>query len=181
MTFFNWTSTCNQIIYIISCARHGKRVSFRTHQRSHHIAYHLGSTSLFATTLKQLKWPILAVVPPRACLIAFNYCQPFLIERAVNYSNQDSSAQDTNIGYGLIGAYVLVYVGIAVSRNTCTVFSQQPLRITVSDIARIPSQYPRLLLSDVDGCGILVLILANHRCNRSRQGSINIAPTDSLQ
>ena len=46
--------------------------------------------------------------------MAFNFCQPFLINRAVTFSQQSTSAQTTNIGYGLIGAYVLVYVGIAV-------------------------------------------------------------------
>ncbi|KNG46388.1 canalicular multispecific organic anion transporter 1 [Stemphylium lycopersici] len=71
--------------------------------------------SLFTTTLGRLKWPILAVVPPRLCLIGFNFCQPFLINRAVKYSEASPSAQGDNIGYGLIGAYVLVFVGIAVS------------------------------------------------------------------
>lgn len=73
-----------------------------------------GSNSLFAVTLKRLKWDVLAVVPPRACLTAFNFCQPFLIHRAVTYSQQNDTDQTAHIGYGLIGAYVLVYVGIAV-------------------------------------------------------------------
>ena len=75
-----------------------------------------GPHSLFAATLKKLKWPILAVVPARLCLIGFNFCQPFLIHRAVDFSQQATTDQTSNIGYGLIGAYVLVFVGIAVSR-----------------------------------------------------------------
>ncbi|ORY11757.1 hypothetical protein BCR34DRAFT_455438, partial [Clohesyomyces aquaticus] len=71
--------------------------------------------SLFYLTLRKLKWPFLAAVAPRACLIAFNFCQPFLINRAISYSQQPREAQTANIGYGLIGAYVLVYVGIAIS------------------------------------------------------------------
>ncbi|PVH92952.1 hypothetical protein DM02DRAFT_697942, partial [Periconia macrospinosa] len=71
--------------------------------------------SLFAETLKRFKWPILAVVPPRLCLIAFNFCQPFLIHKAVTFSQQSVTTQTSNIGYGLIGAYILVFVGIAVS------------------------------------------------------------------
>lgn len=59
---------------------------------------------------------MLAVVPPRLALIGFNFCQPFLINRAVTFSQQSSSTQTKNIGYGLIGAYVIVFVGIAVSR-----------------------------------------------------------------
>jgi ATP-binding cassette subfamily C (CFTR/MRP) protein 1 len=73
-----------------------------------------GPHSLFAATLRRLKWPVLAVVPPRLCLIGFNFCQPFLINRAVTYSQEPSTSQTTNIGYGLIGAYVIVFVGIAV-------------------------------------------------------------------
>ncbi|KAL6705718.1 hypothetical protein ACN47E_006507 [Coniothyrium glycines] len=76
---------------------------------------HIGHHSLFFVTLKKLKWRILAVVPPRLCLIGFNFCQPFLINRAVSFSQETVTSQTTNIGYGLIGAYVLVFVGIAVS------------------------------------------------------------------
>jgi ATP-binding cassette subfamily C (CFTR/MRP) protein 1 len=73
-----------------------------------------GPYSLFTTTLLRLKWPVLAVLPPRICLIAFNFCQPFLINRAVTFSQEPVTSRTTNIGYGLIGAYVLVFVGIAV-------------------------------------------------------------------
>lgn len=85
-----------------------------------------GPNSLLAVTLKRLKWPVLAVIPPRLCLIAFNFCQPFLIDRAIRYSEQaETSAlgsQESNVGYGLIGAYILVYVGIAVSSRVACGF-----------------------------------------------------------
>ncbi|KAF2742355.1 P-loop containing nucleoside triphosphate hydrolase protein [Sporormia fimetaria CBS 119925] len=78
-----------------------------------------GSNALLGVTLNKLKWSILAVVPPRLCLIAFNFCQPFLIDRAIRYSEQAGTDPDSaslaNIGYGLIGAYIMVYVGIAIS------------------------------------------------------------------
>lgn len=76
-----------------------------------------GPNSLLVATTKKLKWPIFAVVLPRLCLTAFNFCQPFLINRAVTFSEQSTTTQTSNIGYGLIGAYVLVYVGIAVRSN----------------------------------------------------------------
>ena len=73
---------------------------------------------LFFVALKTLKWPLLSGVFPRLCLIAFTFCQPLLINRAINLSQQPVTDQTTNIGYGLIGAYVLVYVGIGVgTRN----------------------------------------------------------------
>jgi len=79
-----------------------------------HLVRRKGPYSLFTTTLRRLKWPVLAVVPPRLCLIGFNFCQPFLINRAVTFSQEAVTRQTTNIGYGLIGAYVIVFVGIAV-------------------------------------------------------------------
>jgi ATP-binding cassette subfamily C (CFTR/MRP) protein 1 len=84
-----------------------------------------GSHSLFAATLGRLKWPVLAVVPPRLMLIGFNFCQPFLINRAVTFSQDPVTSQTTNFGYGLIAAYVIVFVGIAV--RACPGLYDKPL------------------------------------------------------
>lgn len=62
-----------------------------------------------------LRWPLLVVVPPRLCLIGFNYAQPFLISRAIILLEEPVTEQSTNYGYGLIGATALVYLGIAIS------------------------------------------------------------------
>ena len=72
-----------------------------------------GKRSLLASYFVQLKWPLFAVVPPRLGLIAFNFCQPFLIQRTISFSQQPVTEGTTNVGYGLIGAYFLVYCGIA--------------------------------------------------------------------
>lgn len=61
-----------------------------------------------------LKWPLLSAVIPRLALIALNFCQPFLLHRALTLSEQPVTQDSKNVGYGLIGAYFLVYVGIAV-------------------------------------------------------------------
>jgi ATP-binding cassette subfamily C (CFTR/MRP) protein 1 len=65
-------------------------------------------------TLRTLKWPLLSAVVPRLALTAFNFCQPFLLQRAIDFSQEPINNDTNNIGYGLIGAYLLVYVGIAV-------------------------------------------------------------------
>ena len=78
--------------------------------------------SLFFLAFKVLKWPLLSVVFPRLCLIAFNFCQPFLITSAINLSDQPNNESTTHNGYGLIGAYALVYIGIAV----CSPSSEVP-------------------------------------------------------
>ncbi|KAJ5383032.1 hypothetical protein N7517_000943 [Penicillium concentricum] len=66
-------------------------------------------------SLKAVKWPLLAGVPARACVVAFNFCQPLLLERSLSFFNSPVNEGTQNIGYGLIGAYVLVYGGLAVS------------------------------------------------------------------
>lgn len=67
------------------------------------------------TVLKALKKPILAVVFPRLCFIGFTFAQPFLISTTLEWAESDGNADDADQGYGLIGAWFLVYVGIAVS------------------------------------------------------------------
>ncbi len=71
--------------------------------------------ALFTVVVKTLKRPLLIVVIPRLCLIGFMYSQPYLNNRAIKLSVEPVNKQTTNYGYGLIGAYVIVYVGIAVS------------------------------------------------------------------
>lgn len=62
------------------------------------------------------KWPILAGVLPRICNTAFKFAQPYLIKRTLNYMSEPNEINTYKIGYGLIGAYGLTYIGIAVSR-----------------------------------------------------------------
>ena len=71
--------------------------------------------SLLYLFFGRLKWRLLSVVPPRLGLIAFNFCQPFLIQRAINFSSRSKVQDSDNVGYGLIGAYFLVYSGIAIT------------------------------------------------------------------
>lgn len=71
--------------------------------------------SLLFLYFGRLKWRLLSAVPPRLGLIAFNFCQPFLIQRAISFSSRSKSEDPNNVGYGLIGAYFLVYAGIAIT------------------------------------------------------------------
>ena len=74
------------------------------------------SCTLLLTSLGVLKWTVLQTIPARAGLTALNFCQPFLINRAIRLSQEAIDNGTTQVGYGLIGAYFLVYVGIAVRR-----------------------------------------------------------------
>ncbi|KAJ5038620.1 uncharacterized protein L3040_006301 [Drepanopeziza brunnea f. sp. 'multigermtubi'] len=69
--------------------------------------------ALLGAVVTTLKWPVLAPVVPRLVLIGFTYAQPLLIKRALNYVAKGES-EEKNIGYGLIGATVLVYCGLAI-------------------------------------------------------------------
>ena len=75
--------------------------------------------------MNKLKRPILATMLPRMALTAFNFCQPFLVERAVLLSQEPVTALSRRIGYGMIGAYFIVYVGIAVSMGQYQVYTIQ--------------------------------------------------------
>ncbi|RMI99793.1 hypothetical protein CDV36_015945 [Fusarium kuroshium] len=70
---------------------------------------------LLLTVLSTLKGPILSIVFPRLCFIGFTFCQPFLISATLEWAEKDSDSDDMNQGYGLIGSWFIVYVGIAVT------------------------------------------------------------------
>ncbi|KAI8938151.1 hypothetical protein NX059_005817 [Plenodomus lindquistii] len=121
-----------------------------------------GSHTLFFVTLKRLAWPILAVVPPRIALIGFNFCQPFLINRAVTFSQQSTSSQTTNIGYGLIGAYVLVFVGIAVSTGQYMHLTFRFITMIRGGlISMLYSKATEVAIVDVDAASSITLMSAD--------------------
>jgi hypothetical protein len=82
-----------------------------------HWQRHRQSTSrnaLLWTLVGCFKWTLLAGLVPRACLVALTVVQPFLIETAINLSAAPSTPVNKNHGYAMVGAYALVYTGIAV-------------------------------------------------------------------
>lgn len=64
--------------------------------------------------IEDLKWPLLAGVIPRLGVIGFKYVQPFMIRRMVRWLDEPLSADSQNEGYGLIAAFGLVFIGLAV-------------------------------------------------------------------
>ncbi|TEA11376.1 ABC transporter ecdL [Colletotrichum sidae] len=59
--------------------------------------------------------PFLAPIIPRLCITVFTFAQPFLVDTTVTFVSQESP--DTNYGRGLIGAWALAYLGLAVSNS----------------------------------------------------------------
>lgn len=64
---------------------------------------------------KTLAVPLLLPAGPRIAMTAFQFCQPFLINSLLDYLQQPPENSTPNIGYGLIGATILIYTGIATS------------------------------------------------------------------
>lgn len=66
-------------------------------------------------------------VIPRLFQIGFTYAQPFLITAAIELAATPQVQPYDNMGYGLIGAYFLVYTGIAVRHSSL------PFRVPISN------------------------------------------------
>lgn len=74
-----------------------------------------GKLSFAYATISCLRWQLLGLVLPRAAMVAFIYSQTFLIEATISYLEKPVDQRSITHANGLIGAAVLIYVGIAVS------------------------------------------------------------------
>lgn len=70
---------------------------------------------LIRATLWSVRWKILAAIAPRLMQSGFTFTQPFLTFRVIDYVNQEGPGTNDDIGYGLIGATALTYIGLALS------------------------------------------------------------------
>jgi ATP-binding cassette subfamily C (CFTR/MRP) protein 1 len=71
-----------------------------------------GKYQLIFVLFKLFKWEILVPIFPRLCLVLFTICQPLLINRYLEFLQDPTESM--SIGYGLLGAYGVVYFGLAV-------------------------------------------------------------------
>lgn len=67
--------------------------------------------ALLRSHWRQLILPII----PRVFLIGFTFAQPLLLNRTLDLLQHKSLPGSLDIGHGLIGAYAIVYIGLAVS------------------------------------------------------------------
>lgn len=81
--------------------------------------------------MKAFRGPLAIPIIPRLFQIGFTYAQPFLITAAINLAATPQTQQFNNNGYGLIGAYILVYTGIAVRDfQICLLFELCTLNVS---------------------------------------------------
>ncbi|KAF7712524.1 ABC multidrug transporter [Penicillium ucsense] len=77
--------------------------------------------SLLLTLVWQFRWLFVVPTPTRFAQAAFQFLQPFLIERTLAwYQNQGNGNEPESVGRELVLAYGLVYLGVALS----TAYSQ---------------------------------------------------------
>ncbi|KAI0508944.1 P-loop containing nucleoside triphosphate hydrolase protein [Xylaria bambusicola] len=71
--------------------------------------------ALALATVLTFRWDVLLIVFPKLAYVALSLSQPFLIREAVSFVQNTQSENNNDIGYGLIGAFALVYIGLAVT------------------------------------------------------------------
>lgn len=102
-----------------------------------------------------LRWDLLSPVVPRLVLIAFTIGQPLCLRRFLDYLQGDEG--NVNVGYGMIGAYFLIYFGIAV-RHSNDVYDGIHADISKLDIFRIllvlMVSIPGIDAQHVDNCDL---------------------------
>ncbi|PVH99185.1 putative ABC multidrug transporter [Periconia macrospinosa] len=69
---------------------------------------------LLKALARSMKSELLMPIPARLAMLGFQFCQPFFIERLLEYLEQPE--HDRNTGYGFIGASFFIYAGIAISK-----------------------------------------------------------------
>ncbi|PYH88753.1 hypothetical protein BO71DRAFT_435441 [Aspergillus ellipticus CBS 707.79] len=104
-------------------------------------------------------WPAVSGVVPCLVLGGFTFCQPFLITSTVDYFMGDAKDKPKQYGQALVGVFLLVYLGIAIST---AVYWRQAFRLgTMVRAALISSLYQKttfLATEDVKGSAVLTLM-----------------------
>ncbi|KAM3499740.1 hypothetical protein MY10362_007021 [Beauveria mimosiformis] len=91
------------------------------HNFSQHLEYNLlrrDKNGLVRALARTLAVSLLLALPPRLSVVGFTFCQPFFINTLLDFLSQSPSEESRNTGYGLIGASILIYGGIALSMST---------------------------------------------------------------
>ncbi|KAK5998615.1 ABC multidrug transporter B [Cladobotryum mycophilum] len=122
-----------------------------------------GKYALVFSLLHSIKGALLVGIVPRLCLVGFKFSQPFLMNRIIKYVQRQggNGADPKAIGYSLIGATALVYIGTALS----TGFYQHKV---FRSLTMIRGALTSLVLAQstnlgalADGSGALTLITAD--------------------
>ncbi|KAM7195580.1 P-loop containing nucleoside triphosphate hydrolase protein [Naviculisporaceae sp. PSN 640] len=127
---------------------------------------------------KAFWWQLVVIQLPRLALVGFAIAQPFLIKAALGYV-ANHAILPAEFGYGLIGAFGLVYIGIAIS----TLWHQQMTfrlltMVRGSLIGMIFNHRLKLPASDSGGSASAVSLMSTdmERIQQTLQWILNIGP-----
>ncbi|KAI0858183.1 P-loop containing nucleoside triphosphate hydrolase protein [Xylaria cubensis] len=74
-----------------------------------------GRHALALATVMTFRWEVFLIIFPKLTYVALSLSQPFLIQEAVSFVQNAEATDSNNIGYGLIGGFALVYIGLAIA------------------------------------------------------------------
>ncbi|GAM37304.1 hypothetical protein TCE0_023r07121 [Talaromyces pinophilus] len=83
-------------------------------QRGWQASNQRGKNAFAKVVVLSFKRPFLGTIIPRICVVALKLAQPFLIQDAIKFITNTTVASSNTTGYGLVAAYGLVYLGIAI-------------------------------------------------------------------
>ncbi|KAJ5950082.1 hypothetical protein N7454_001666 [Penicillium verhagenii] len=90
---------------------------YRSSPSDYSIANKYGRNALLWTFMKHYKWEFLGGILPRMAFTGFLFAQPFLVQRVLDFMTEPEDVNSSNYARGLVAAYGIVYVGIAVTHN----------------------------------------------------------------
>jgi ATP-binding cassette, subfamily C (CFTR/MRP), member 1 len=64
-------------------------------------------------SVRSLWWQVVLITIPKLLLVGLSVGQTYLVQGAVNYV-QSVETDSVNEGYGLLGGFAVVYIGLAV-------------------------------------------------------------------
>ncbi|KAJ6780041.1 hypothetical protein PWT90_01213 [Aphanocladium album] len=77
--------------------------------------------ALAKSLFRVLMTPILMPVLPVLCTVGLGLCEPLLVQRLVNYLDS-TGTRSSNVGYGLIGAAIIIYSGNPLSNSVASYY-----------------------------------------------------------
>ncbi|KAI1345500.1 putative ABC multidrug transporter [Xylaria sp. FL0043] len=85
---------------------------------------------LVKVLMRTLNVNLLLPIPPRVAMLGFTLAQPFFTQSLLEYLSRPE--RDPNVGYGFIGASILIYAGVAISAALCWYFHRRTLAMARS-------------------------------------------------
>jgi hypothetical protein len=74
-----------------------------------------GPHQLLKAIIRAFLWNWISAIIPRLVMCGFIFTQPFLISATIDYMASPTTAKTEKYGQALVGAYIVVYLGLAVS------------------------------------------------------------------